>query len=127
MSFQRKGKFPLGKSDHPACKVRVLRFLSLSLLLHPVSCLATGPREGSLMQVNRSGRKVMAIPLHLWLTDQGGAAIRDSSQVKGREGGIELLSFSHGMRIPTDGNTGKLTGGRSYEPMIKAYGTVDVL
>lgn len=60
----------------------------------------------------------MAIPLHLWLTDQRGAAIRGSSQVKGREGSIEILSFSHGMRIPTDGNTGKLTGGRCHEPMI---------
>lgn len=54
----------------------------------------------------------MPIPAHLFLKDDGGAIIKGSSDVQGREGSIEVLSFTHGLHIPTDGNTGKLTGTR---------------
>ena len=54
----------------------------------------------------------MAIPAYLWLKDDGGASIKGSVDVKEREGSIEVLSFTHGLHIPTDGNTGKLTGTR---------------
>lgn len=60
----------------------------------------------------------MAIPLHLWLKDDGGADIRGSSQVGGREHSIEVLSLSHGMHAPADSYTGKLMGGRSHRPLI---------
>jgi hypothetical protein len=43
----------------------------------------------------------MAIPLHLWLKDDGGADIRGSSEVVGREGSIEVLSLTHGIHTPT--------------------------
>ena len=59
----------------------------------------------------------MAIPLHLWLTDQGGAPIRGSSQVHGREESIETLSFTHGLISKTDGVTGKLAGTRVHWPV----------
>lgn len=54
----------------------------------------------------------MAIPAYLWLTNDGGAAIKGSVDVYDREDSIEVLSFSHNIYIPTDGNTGKLTGTR---------------
>lgn len=59
----------------------------------------------------------MAVPLHLWLKDDGGADIRGSSEVLGREGSIEILSLSHGLNMPADGHTGKLTGTRTHRPL----------
>lgn len=49
----------------------------------------------------------MAIPAYLWLKDDGGADIKGSVDVRDREGSIEILSFGHGLHIPTDSNTGK--------------------
>lgn len=60
----------------------------------------------------------MAIPSHLWLKDDGGALIRGSSDVTDREGSIEIIGFSHGLHIPTDNSTGKITGTRIHAPMI---------
>lgn len=54
----------------------------------------------------------MAIPAHLFLKDDGGSLIKGSSDVRDREGSIEVLSFTHGLHIPVDGNTGKQTGTR---------------
>lgn len=59
----------------------------------------------------------MAVPLHLWLKDESGTDIRGSSEVLGREGSIEVLSLSHGLHTPTDGNTGKLVGTRTHRPL----------
>ena len=52
----------------------------------------------------------MAVPVHLWLKDDGGSVIRGASDVAGREYSIELLGLTHNLSIPTDGATGKLTG-----------------
>lgn len=51
----------------------------------------------------------MAIPAYLWLKDDGGNPIKGSVNVQNREGSIEILSFSHGLLVPTDNNTGKMT------------------
>lgn len=59
----------------------------------------------------------MAVPLHLWLKDEGGADILGSSEVFGREGSIEVLSMMHGLHTPSDGNTGKLLGMRVHRPI----------
>jgi type VI secretion system secreted protein Hcp len=59
----------------------------------------------------------MAIPAYLWLKDDGGADIKGSVDVKDREGSIEVVSFMHGLNIPTDNHTGKLTGTRIHSPM----------
>ncbi|MBB1199011.1 type VI secretion system tube protein Hcp [Enterobacteriaceae bacterium 89] len=56
----------------------------------------------------------MAIPVHLWLKDDGGSLIRGSSDVMDREGSIELRGLTHNLSIPTDGATGKLTGTRQH-------------
>ena len=58
----------------------------------------------------------MAVPVHLWLKDDGGAAIKGSCDVRDREGSIELRSIHHNLSIPTDMNTGKLTGTRQHAP-----------
>lgn len=60
----------------------------------------------------------MAIPAYLWLKDDGGALIKGSVDVKDRENSIEISSFSHNLYIPTDDNTGKLTGTRVHGALI---------
>jgi type VI secretion system secreted protein Hcp len=57
----------------------------------------------------------MAIPSYMWLKDDGGADIKGSVTVQGREGSVEITAFDHSLHIPTDGNTGKLTGTRLYK------------
>ncbi|MDN7141259.1 Hcp family type VI secretion system effector [Pseudomonas sp. JQ170] len=60
----------------------------------------------------------MAIPVYLWLKDDGGADIKGSVNVQGREGSVEVIAQDHGVFIPTDNNTGKLTGARIHEPFL---------
>lgn len=58
----------------------------------------------------------MAIPVHLFLTDDGGAVIRGSSDVQGREGSMEIRALQHSLTLPTDPMTGKVTGTRQHSP-----------
>lgn len=58
----------------------------------------------------------MAVPVHLFLTDDGGAVIRGSCDVMDREGSIELRGLHHCLTIPTDSMTGKVTGTRQHSP-----------
>lgn len=58
----------------------------------------------------------MAIPVYLWLKDDGGADIKGSVDVQDREGSIEVVAQEHNLYIPTDNNTGKLTGIRVSTP-----------
>ncbi len=60
----------------------------------------------------------MAIPAYLWLKDDGGSLIKGSVDVQNRESSIEVTSFSHNLYIPTDGNTGKLTGTRVHGALM---------
>lgn len=59
----------------------------------------------------------MAIPAYMWLTDDGGSDIKGSSTVQGRESSIEVIGFSHGLSLPVDGQSGKITGARVHSPM----------
>ena len=59
----------------------------------------------------------MAIPAYLWLKDDGGVDIKGSVDVQDREGSIEILAFGHGLFVPTDSNTGKITGTRLHSPL----------
>lgn len=43
----------------------------------------------------------MAIPIYLWLKDDGGADIKGAVNVKHREGTIEMTDFTHNLRLPT--------------------------
>lgn len=58
----------------------------------------------------------MSIPAYLWLVDENGSPIVGGSLVSGRIGAIELKSVNHNVSIPTDGNTGRLTGTRVHAP-----------
>ena len=60
----------------------------------------------------------MAIPVYLWLKDDGGADIKGSVQVQQREGSIEVVAQDHNVYIPTDNSTGKLTGARVHTPFL---------
>lgn len=60
----------------------------------------------------------MAIPAYIWLKDDGGNLIRGSVDVQDRESSVEILSFSHGLLVPTDSNTGKITGTRLHAPLM---------
>ncbi|GLK89283.1 Hcp family type VI secretion system effector [Pseudomonas turukhanskensis] len=60
----------------------------------------------------------MAIPIYLQLQDDGGAAIKGSVDVQKREGSIEVLALEHSVYIPTDDNTGKLTGARVHTALL---------
>lgn len=59
----------------------------------------------------------MAIPAYLWLKDDGGADIKGSVEVFDRENSIEIISFTHGLSIPTDDHTGILTGTRIHSAL----------
>jgi len=60
----------------------------------------------------------MAIPIYLWLKDDGGADIKGSADIKDREGSIEVTGFTHNLRLPTDAFTGKVTGTRQHAPVL---------
>ncbi|ALS62887.1 type VI secretion system tube protein TssD [Pandoraea norimbergensis] len=60
----------------------------------------------------------MAIPGYMYLTDNAGKKIQGSVTIKGREGSVEVISYDHEIFVPTDGNTGKLTGKRVHQPFI---------
>lgn len=58
----------------------------------------------------------MAVPVHMWIKDDGGAVIRGGSDVMNREGSIALRGIHHNLSIPTDNSSGKLTGTRQHAP-----------
>jgi type VI secretion system secreted protein Hcp len=65
----------------------------------------------------------MAIPAYMWLVDEQGNEIHGSVNVAGREGAIEVLQFGHSIYIPTDTDTGELTGTRKHGgvSIVKAF------
>ncbi len=60
----------------------------------------------------------MAIPGYMTIFDDQGSKVDGPVNVSGREGTIEILGFDHELRIPTDNDTGALTGTRKHEPFI---------
>lgn len=60
----------------------------------------------------------MAIPVYLWLKDDGGNPIKGAVNVQGREGSIEVQAQEHSLYIRTDDNTGKLAGNRVHTPFV---------
>lgn len=56
----------------------------------------------------------MAIPVYLSLEDDGGAPVKGSVDVIGREGTIEVAELMHSVEQPTDSLTGKSTAMRSH-------------
>lgn len=60
----------------------------------------------------------MAIPAYMWIKDDQGSNIEGPVKIGGREGSMEVLGFEHEVRIPTDADSGALTGIRKHEPMV---------
>lgn len=60
----------------------------------------------------------MSNPAYLFLTDENGSPMVGPCLVSGREGAIELKTFTHNVNVPVDGNTGKLTGTRIHMPIM---------
>jgi type VI secretion system secreted protein Hcp len=60
----------------------------------------------------------MAIPGYMTILDDQGSKLEGAVKVSGREGTIEILGFDHELRIPTDNDTGSLTGTRKHEPFV---------
>lgn len=58
----------------------------------------------------------MAIPAYMWIKDDQGSPIDGAVTVAGRQGSVEVFHFDHEIRIPTDSDTGALTGTRKHEP-----------
>ena len=54
----------------------------------------------------------MASPIYIWLKDDGGNTIKGGSKVQGRENTVEAIDVQHEVFMPTDKNTGGLTGVR---------------
>jgi type VI secretion system Hcp family effector len=85
----------------------------------PVRYPAKPQRHRRMMTfLNINGVNPMAIPVYLWLKDDGGADIKGSVDVQDREGSIEVVAQEHNLYIPTDNNTGKLTGTRIHTPFL---------
>lgn len=65
----------------------------------------------------------MAIPGYMWITDDQGNQVKSNSDVNGRTGAAEVLGFDHRVYIPSDPDTGALTGTRKHEPftVTKAF------
>ena len=59
----------------------------------------------------------MPIPAHIWFYDESGSPIVGECLMPTRLGSVELKSFNHSIWIPTDRNTGKLTGTRIHTPI----------
>lgn len=60
----------------------------------------------------------MAMATYMWAKDDGGADVKGSVTVQGREGSVEVTAFDHAVYIPTDANTGKLTGNRVHNAVV---------
>lgn len=54
----------------------------------------------------------MAIPVYLWIEDDGGTLIKGSVDASGREGSIEVSELMHSVEQPIDPLTGKATAKR---------------
>ena len=59
----------------------------------------------------------MASPIYIWLQDDVGNDIKGSSIVQGREHTIEAIAVNHEVFMPTDKNTGGLTGVRIHSAL----------
>ena len=57
----------------------------------------------------------MAIPIYLLLCNDEGKQIKGGSDVRGREGSIEVVGMQHDLFIPADNMSGALTGTRQHE------------
>ncbi|WP_428944501.1 type VI secretion system tube protein TssD [Pantoea sp. FN060301] len=60
----------------------------------------------------------MAIPVYMFMYDEGGNIIKGSVDVSGREHSVEVLGLHHSVSMPTDNHSGKITGNRNHLPFL---------
>ncbi|MRT57772.1 type VI secretion system tube protein Hcp [Enterobacteriaceae bacterium RIT693] len=60
----------------------------------------------------------MSLPAYLFLYDENGMQIVGDCMALGREGAIEIMNSSYGVRQGVDGFTGNMTGARQHDPVI---------
>lgn len=60
----------------------------------------------------------MAIPVYMFMYDDGGNIIKGSVDVSGREHSVEVLGLHHSVSMPTDNFSGKITGNRNHLPFL---------
>ena len=59
----------------------------------------------------------MSLPAYLFLYDENGTQIKGDCMVQGREGAIEIMNSSYGVRQSVDSHSGNLTGTRQHDPI----------
>ncbi len=60
----------------------------------------------------------MSLPAYLFLYDENGMQVVGNYMALGREGAIEVMHSSYGVRQPVDRVTGSMTGSRQHDPVI---------
>jgi len=60
----------------------------------------------------------MSLPAYLFLYDENGILVPGNCIIPGREGAIEVMNSSYGMRQGVDSHTGSMTGTRQHDPVI---------
>lgn len=60
----------------------------------------------------------MSLPAYLFLYDENGMQVTGDCMAPGREGAIEVMNSSYGIRTGADSHTGNLTGTRQHDPVI---------
>jgi type VI secretion system secreted protein Hcp len=60
----------------------------------------------------------MSLPSYLFIYDENGMLVKGSCMVPGREGAIEVMNSSYGVRQNVDRHTGKMTGARQHDAVV---------
>lgn len=60
----------------------------------------------------------MAIPVYLWLKDDGGNPLKGSVDVQQREGSIEITALAHSVSLRTDDLSGQIVANCEHAPFI---------
>jgi len=59
----------------------------------------------------------MTTPAYIWIKDEQGNLLKGNSQIEGREDSTVIYELNHEIYIPTDRDTGVLTGTRKHAPL----------
>ncbi len=59
----------------------------------------------------------MSLPAYLFLYDENGMLVQGECMMPGREGAIEIMNSSYGVKQAVDSHTGNMTGTRQHGPV----------